>query len=78
MKGARVAVRWPLLPLVWRRHAATATATYVDRPFVTSLAAIKADEVRPMYRVMDRAGKIVSDEAPHLSKETCVKMYTVS
>jgi hypothetical protein len=58
---------------VLRRRA----ATFVDRPFVTELAAVKADEVRPMYRVMDRQGQIVSGEAPQLSKETVVKMYTV-
>ena len=63
-----------LLQLPMRRHA----ATFVDRPFVTTLEAIKADEVRPMYRVMDRQGQLVSGEAPELSKETVVKMYTVS
>ncbi len=50
----------------------------MDRPFVTELAAVRPQEVRPMYRVMDRAGVVLeASHDPQLPKETAVRMYTV-
>ena len=50
----------------------------MDRPFVTRLSVEKSTAVRPMYRVMDRDGRVIEpSEDPQLPKDTVVKMYTV-
>lgn len=51
------------------RRAASTASTYVDRPFVTNLEMVKTKEVRPMYRVMDRSGKVLdTSQDPNLPK----------
>jgi hypothetical protein len=53
---------------MWMRRSSTASS-FVDRPFVTKLDLVKAKEVRPMYRVMDRSGKVLdASQDPNLPK----------
>jgi hypothetical protein len=47
------------------------TSTFVDRPFVTTLDLVKTKEERSMYRVMDRAGKVIDQsQDPNLPRGT--------
>ncbi len=55
--------------LLVRRFSSGANVSFVDRPFVTNLDVVKHKEVRPMYRVMDRAGKVLDQtQDPNLPK----------
>lgn len=57
------------LSLVRRASTSSAASGFVDRAFVTKLELEKSKEIRPMYRVMDRAGKVLdSAQDPDLPK----------